>query len=251
MVSEKSRFSLALQSGKKCLAVLIDPDQTKESVLNIIQLCNEYLVDFMFVGGSLITEGNLSETVSLIKQHFHGPVILFPGNELMLDDKADGLLLLSLISGRNPEYLIGKHVVAAPKLAKSKLEIVSTAYMLIDGGKETSVSYISNTKPIPSDKPDIAAATALAGKYIGMSCVYLDAGSGAQTAVSEKMVSKVKETTQLPLIIGGGIRKAETAHKLYSAGANVLVIGNGVEHNPDLIESIIEARNSVSNTVEV
>ncbi len=233
--------------NKRALAVLIDPDQPKTSVVNIAQQCQIYGVDFIFVGGSLVTNGILADCIQNIKQNCNIPIYIFPGNEFMIDEQADGLLFLSLLSGRNPEYLIGKQVVAAPQLAASNLDIVPTAYLLIDGGKETSVSYISNTKPIPADKPDIAAATAMAGKLMGMQCVYLDAGSGALNAVSPQIINKVSKTN-LPLIVGGGIRNAQTAKAMYEAGADVLVIGNGVEESTLLIESIslVKAKNTLA-----
>lgn len=234
--------------NKRALAVLIDPDQPKTSVVNIAQLCEKNGVDFIFVGGSLVTSGILSECIKNIKQNCNIPVYIFPGNEFMIDEQADGILFLSLLSGRNPEYLIGKQVVAAPQLAASGLDIVPTAYLLIDGGRETSVSYISNTKPIPADKPDIALATALAGKLMGMQCVYMDAGSGALNAISSQIINKVSKTN-LPLIVGGGIRNAQTAKAMYAAGADVLVIGNGVEESTSLIETISMVK--VENTLAV
>ena len=235
---------------KKALAVLIDPDQATESVLNIVHHCKRNSIDYIFVGGSLVTSGVLSQTLSIIKDNFDGTVYIFPGNEFMVDEQADGILFLSLLSGRNPEYLIGKQVVAAPGLASSSLDIVPTAYLLIDGGKETSVSYISNTNPIPADKADIAVATALAGKMMGMQCLYMDAGSGAINCVPPKMIAAVKKHTQLPLIIGGGIRTAEAARAAYIAGADIIVIGNGAEDDRSIIQSIAIARNAVGNSVE-
>lgn len=239
------------KSFKKGLAVLIDPDQSLSSVQNIAQICEAQKVDYIFVGGSIITEGELNATIKTIKSNFSGLIYIFPGNELMIDDAADGILLLSLISSRNPEFLIGKHVVAAPKLAKSQLDIVSTAYVLIDGGRETSVSYISNSKPIPADKINIALATALAGQLIGMKCVYMDAGSGAKNNIPKEMISKISKNINVPLIIGGGIRNENTALDLYKNGADILVIGNGVEDNHSLIESISKVKNSCSDLVEV
>jgi putative glycerol-1-phosphate prenyltransferase len=236
---------------KKGLAVLIDPDQPSDSVLNIVQLCKSHLIDFIFVGGSLVTSGVLSKTLQIIKSHFDGPVYIFPGNEFMIDEQADGILFLSLLSGRNPEYLIGKQIVAAPSLAKSNMDIVPTAYLLIDGGRETSVSYISNTKPIPADKPDIASATALAGKLMGMQCIYMDAGSGALHCISSKMIAQVKKQVHLPLIIGGGIRNAEAALNAYKAGADIIVIGNGAEDDKSLIQTIANVRNTIGSSVEV
>jgi phosphoglycerol geranylgeranyltransferase len=236
---------------KKALAVLIDPDQPTESVAKIAQQCAQQQVDFIFVGGSIVTAGVMTETILEIKRNCHCSIYIFPGNEFMIDEQADGILFLSLLSGRNPEYLIGKQVVSAPVLAASDLDIVPTAYLLIDGGKETSVSYISNTKPIPADKPDIAMATALAGKLMGMQCVYMDAGSGALQHISTKMVNRVKQQVKLPLIIGGGIRSAETARDLYKAGADILVIGNGVEQSESLIATISDVKNGIGQKVEV
>lgn len=236
---------------KKALAVLIDPDQAIESVSKIAQQCELHGVDFIFVGGSIVTAGVLSQTIAEIKQNCSCRIYIFPGNEFMIDEGADGILFLSLLSGRNPEYLIGKQVVSAPVLAASSLDVVPTAYLLVDGGRETSVSYISNTKPIPADKPDIAMATALAGKLLGMQCIYMDAGSGALQSISPKMVNRVKQQVKLPLIIGGGIRNAETARDLYKAGADILVIGNGVEQSESLIKLISEVKNTVGLKIGV
>jgi putative glycerol-1-phosphate prenyltransferase len=232
--------------GKKALAVLIDPDQTEENVLNIAHLCQSNSIEFVLVGGSLTTAGILSETIKNIQKNYFGKIYIFPGNEFMIDNNADGILFLSLLSGRNPEYLIGKHLIAAPILAASNLEVIPTAYLLIDGGKETSVSYISNTKPIPSDKPDIAMATALAGKMLGMQCVYMDAGSGALNPIPEKMISLVIKSVDLPLIIGGGIKDIDAAAKVYNAGADIIVIGNGAEDDKSIIGQIASVRDSLS-----
>ena len=236
--------------GKKSLAVLIDPDQTEQSVLNIAHLCQANSIDFVFVGGSLTTAGVLSEAIKNIKKNYFGKIYIFPGNEFMIDNNADGILFLSLLSGRNPEYLIGKQLVAAPILAASNLEVIPTAYLLIDGGKETSVSYVSNTKPIPADKPDIAMATALAGKMLGMHCIYLDAGSGALNPIPAKMISSVVKSVDLPLIVGGGIRNIESATNAYSAGADLIVIGNGAEDDRSIIEQIAAVRDSFSFKIE-
>ncbi len=236
--------------GKKSLAVLIDPDQTEQSVLNIAHLCQANSIDFVFVGGSLTTAGVLSEAIKNIKKNYFGKIYIFPGNEFMIDNKADGILFLSLLSGRNPEYLIGKQLVAAPIIAASNLEVIPTAYLLIDGGKETSVSYVSNTKPIPADKPDIAMATALAGKMLGMHCIYLDAGSGALNPIPAKMISSVVKSVNLPLIVGGGIRNIESATNAYSAGADLIVIGNGAEDDRSIIEQIAAVRDSFSVKIE-
>lgn len=192
-------------------------------------------VDYFFIGGSLILNNELDRCVRHIKAHSKVPIILFPGNTYQLSKSADGILLLSLISGRNPELLIGKQVIAAPYLKQSKLEILSTGYMLIDGGKPTAVSYISNTQPIPADKPDIAVCTAMAGEMLGLKMLYMDAGSGARQPVSNAMIEQVSKNTDIPLIVGGGIRTTEQVADKLAAGADMIVVGNAIEKDPDLL----------------
>ncbi len=242
---------LLKENFSKFLAVLIDPDVDYLKLLEILEKCVMNKIDFIFIGGSIINHGNFENTIKTIKEKSNIPVYIFPGNEMMISKHADGILFLSLLSGRNPEYLIGKHVIAAPSLVQSGIDIVSTAYILIDGGRETSVSYISNTKPIPSDKIGIAVSTALAGKLMGMSIVYADAGSGSVKTVSKEMVKAIKENCKMPLIIGGGIRDYNTALDLYKNGANMLVIGNGTEENDQLIEEISKAKLAVSESVNI
>jgi putative glycerol-1-phosphate prenyltransferase len=161
--------------------------------------------------------------------------LIFPGNVIQISDKADGILFLSLISGRNPEYLIGQHVISAPTLKRSGIEVIPTAYILIENGKTTSVEYISNTVPIPADKPEIVVATALAGEMLGMKLIYLEAGSGAAKSVALGIISEVRKNTNLPILVGGGIRNAEDASKIFASGADLIVIGSAVEENPDII----------------
>lgn len=223
--------------GSKKIAVLIDPDKHTESSLSkIADKSQKDGADFFLVGGSLLFS-TIDETVIRIKQYSDLPVLLFPGNVLQITDKADGILLLSLISGRNPELLIGNHVIAAPLLKKSNLEIIPTGYMLIDGGNTTSVEYMSNTKPIPADKADIAVATALAGELTGLKTIYLEAGSGANQPINENMIQKVKNNIQIPIIVGGGIRDIKILSGICSAGADVIVIGTAFEKNPELLKS--------------
>jgi phosphoglycerol geranylgeranyltransferase len=230
------------RSGKKSIAVLIDPDKVEDSsrILPLINLCNENCVDFFFVGGSLITTTNLSEVVRKIKQHVNIPVVLFPGNSMQVEPTADALLFLSLISGRNPELLIGQHVVAAPIIRNTKLEVIPTGYLLINSGKITSVAYISNTMPIPEDKYSLAACTAMAGEMLGLKCIYLDAGSGAEREISAKMIASVKKAVNVPLIVGGGINTPQKAFNALQAGADLIVIGNALEKNPELLTEISE-----------
>ena len=197
--------------------------------------CNDHQIDYIFAGGSLITNGSLHQTIALLKQFTAIPVILFPGSHEQIDKTADGILLLSLISGRNPEYLIGQHVTAAPKLKQSSLEILPTGYILVESGNTTTVQYISNTQPVPMNKPEIAACTALAGEQLGLKLIFADAGSGAHYPVSPAMIRMIREQISIPLITGGGIRTAEQAFESAHAGADLIVIGNAVEKNPELI----------------
>lgn len=227
------------QQGKKLFAVLIDPDKFEST--EVIALCDSAHVDFILVGGSIITNGNFEQCIQTIKKHTKIPVLIFPGNNLQISKNADGILLLSLISGRNADMLIGSHVLAAPKLKSSKLEIVSTGYMLIESGKQTAASYMSNTNPIPADKDDIAMATAMAGEMLGMKLIYLDAGSGAINSVSKTMIHKVSSNTKIPLIVGGGINTPEKALLACRSGADIVVVGNAIEKDPTLIQDISNA----------
>jgi putative glycerol-1-phosphate prenyltransferase len=229
-------FDKILNTTKKQIAVLIDPDkQSDEETIKIAKIAEEANVDFFLVGGSLMSEkpGN---TIKLIKKNTKKPVYIFPGSVFQLSDEADGIFLLSLISGRNADFLIGNQVIAAPFLKKSKLEIIPVGYIIVETGKMTSVEYMSNTKPIPYDKKDIASATAIAGELIGQKLIYLEAGSGALKTVSEEMIMSVKENIEIPLIVGGGIRNEENLRKVCSAGADIVVVGTAFEEDKSLIE---------------
>ncbi len=238
-----------IKSGKKSFAVLLDPDKLDEKTLgNRIADINSFSVDYVFVGGSLISSQNMDYVLSELKEQTTVPKILFPGNGLHINTKADGILLLSLISGRNAEFLIGQHVISAPFLKGSGLDILPTGYILVDGGKQTTVSYISNTTPVPADKPDVAVATALAGEMLGLKYMYLDAGSGAKNHVSLEMVSAVKRNISCPLIVGGGIRTAGLVSELLSAGADVVVVGNAIEESPNFLREVAEVVKSYNLT---
>ena len=241
------------KSGRKSFAVLIDPDKIADpqQCIRLANLCVENKVDYFFVGGSLITNDNLNSIIQILKSYSDIPVILFPGNTMQIDISADAILFLSLISGRNPELLIGQHVLAAPFLKKSNLEILSTGYMLIDSGKSTTVSYMSNSTPIPSDKPTVAACTAMAGEMLGMKLIYMDAGSGAQNPVPVKMISVVRKSINAPLIIGGGIRSAEHAKNALNAGADMLVVGNGIEKNLNLLIEVSDTIHEYNDTLNI
>jgi phosphoglycerol geranylgeranyltransferase len=233
--------------AKKYFAVLIDPDKADETLLaNIIKKAIENEVDLFLVGGSLILSDNFSKVIAFLKLKSTIPVLIFPGNNLQIDAKADGILLLSLISGRNPEFLIGQHVIAAPRLKASKLEIFPTGYILIEGGSTTSVQYMSGTIPIPANKPEIALATALAGEQLGLKSIYLDAGSGASTAVNHEIIKQIKATIGIPLFVGGGVDNANKAEQIWKAGADVLVVGNAIEQNTNLISQISEVKNRIN-----
>jgi putative glycerol-1-phosphate prenyltransferase len=232
-------FTSCRKNFDKKFAVLIDPDRSKLTNLDrIIGLAQENEVDYLFVGGSLVLENKLKETLQFIKSQCDIPLILFPGDITQINDQADALLLLSLISGRNPEYLIGKHVLAAPSLKRSSLEVIPTGYILVDGGVENTVSYISNTKPIPRLKNEIAVCTATAGELLGLKTIYLDAGSGAKVPVSTDMIKEVRKAVDLPLIVGGGIRTPQKVLANMEAGADVIVVGNAIENSPSFLSEI-------------
>lgn len=235
----QAKIESARAEGKKLLAVLIDPDKVKdqEQLKQFIGMCEYARVDLFFVGGSLLLKDSLDQCITAIRSISKAPVVLFPGSVQQVTGKADGILLLSLISGRNPELLIGQHVLAAPHLKKSGLEILPTGYILIDCGRATTVSYISNTQPIPYDKPEIAACTALAGEMLGLKLIYLDGGSGAQKPISTECIELVRNETQLPIITGGGIRSLADAEKAWKAGSDVVVIGTAFEKDPELVAS--------------
>lgn len=237
--------------NRKQIAVLIDPDKAAQGHLErLLQLSLQAKVDLFFVGGSLITRDALDDCLDFLKLNGDIPTVIFPGSVLQVSAHADAILLLSLISGRNPELLIGQHVIAAPYLRESGLEIISTGYMLIDGGAPTTVSYISNTTPIPANKTDIAACTAIAGEMLGFKILYLDAGSGAQQPISEAMIAAVSQTTQVPLIVGGGIRTPEKAFANVQAGADVVVVGNILEKEPQLLLEMAAAVHSWNKSLQ-
>ena len=227
---------------QKSFAVLIDPDGVSVQTIDpLIHLSVEAGVDYFFIGGSLVTTQHLDDVINRIKQLCTIPVVLFPGSPSQVSKEADALLLLSLISGRNSDMLIGQHVVSAPMLKASGLEIVPTGYIVIDGGVPTSVSYMSNSSPIPNDKNNIAVCTAMAGEMLGLKVIYMDAGSGAQQSITCEMIKAVATHIQIPLIVGGGIKTPEAAQAACKAGADIIVVGNAIEKNPQLILRIAEA----------
>lgn len=238
--------------GKKSLALLVDPDDLNEGgMMAIVNAAIENKVDYFLVGGSLITSNNLESVVDSIKAFSSIPCILFPGNAIQIHPEADAILFLSLISGRNPELLIGQHVVAAPVLKRSNLEIIPTGYMLIHSGRPTSVSYMSNTQPIPNDKPSLAISTAMAGEMLGLKCIYMDAGSGALDPVSAKVIKSVKRNIEIPLIVGGGINSKRKAQDALEAGADMIVIGNGAQKNLSLLAEVSDVIQYLNEALNV
>ena len=230
-IMDSTIYQSLFTGNKKIFALLIDPEKLNaEQVEKTATAASRAGVDVILVGGSLVSHP-IDDTLAIIKRVCQLPVLLFPGNLLQLSTRADGILLLSLISGRNPEYLIGNHVLASQYLKRSGLEIIPTGYILVDGHTLTSVEYMSNTRPIPSEKPGIVVATALAGEQLGLKLIYLEAGSGASERIRENTITGVRENITIPLIIGGGIRTPDDIRLLYRAGADGVVVGTAVEED--------------------
>ena len=235
------------KENKKNIAVLIDPDRMRlEKIEAVIAASIDAGVDYFFVGGSLVLEDKMDFCLHAIRKSCNIPTILFPGSPQQINEKADAILLLSLISGRNPDLLIGQHVLSAPALKRSSLEVISTGYMLVDGGKPTTASYISNTLPIPADKDEIAYCTALAGELLGLKVFFLDGGSGSKRPVPTSMIELVSKGIESPLIVGGGMRTPADVLLNSKAGADLVVVGNAVEKNPNLIMEMASAVHSLS-----
>lgn len=229
-----------IQKPGKKIVVLIDPDKTNDLAINrTILLAEKAKVDFFLIGGSLVSE-NPDYFIQKLKKNSNIPVVLFPGSLLQYSPTADAILFLSLISGRNPELLIGNHVTVAPFLKKSNMEVLPTGYMLIGTGKSTSVEYVSNTFPIPADKADVAAATAIAGELLGLKLIYMEAGSGAKNPVPTDMIKHVKQNINIPLIIGGGLKKESQVENACKSGADIIVVGNALEKENNKILNMAE-----------
>lgn len=236
------KITQAKADNRKLLAVLIDPDTPTDGQLEaIVEQVNAAQADLIFVGGSLLVKDALDNCIEKIKAKTSIPTILFPGSVLQISEKADAILFLSLISGRNPDLLIGSQVIAAPYIKQSGLEVLPTGYMLIDSGRPTTASYMSGTNPIPHNKSEIAACTAMAGEMLGLGLIYMDGGSGAYKPIDPHMVAAVRKHVEAPIIIGGGIKDAQTAKEICDAGADVIVVGNATEHNPLIISQIAKA----------
>jgi phosphoglycerol geranylgeranyltransferase len=231
--------------GNKSVALLLDPDKVPaQGLRNILNIATGCKTDYIFAGGS-ITFSSIDILIESIRASCSIPIVLFPGNLLQLSLKADAILLLSLISGRNPELLIGNHVIAAPYLRSVKEKLISVGYILVGCGKKTSVEYISQTEAIPADKSDLVVATALAGEMLGFHMVYLEAGSGASNPVPPAIIRAVKESVSVPLAVGGGLKSSEDVSNAFNAGANLVILGNGCEKNPGLLEKACQVRDNL------
>jgi phosphoglycerol geranylgeranyltransferase len=229
----------------KSIALLLDPDKAKNDALKgILQVAVKSKVDYILAGGSL-TFSSIDYLIDSVREHCKIPVVLFPGNLLQLSNKADYILLLSLISGRNPELLIGNHVIAAPFLMDVREKLISVGYILISCGSKTSVEYISQTEAIPSDKPEIVVATALAGEMLGLSLIYLEAGSGASGPIPPNIIEAVRRNISVPLAIGGGIRNKNEIEDIFKAGADLIILGNGCEKKPELLSDACSVRDKI------
>ncbi|REG89677.1 geranylgeranylglyceryl/heptaprenylglyceryl phosphate synthase [Winogradskyella sediminis] len=225
--------------GEKLLAVLIDPDKMKlNNISDFITKVHQSIATHIFVGGSEVDEGLTETLVIALKKHTSLPIVLFPGDVIQITDKADGILFLSLISGRNPDYLIGKQVEAVSKLAKTDLEVIPTGYILIENGRETAVERVSKTKPIERKNINIIKDTAKAGELLGLKLIYLEAGSGATHAISSHIISEVKQLLRIPLIVGGGIRSKAEMESAYDAGADLVVIGTAFEEDESFFNEL-------------
>lgn len=233
-------YNLLSKPGKK-LVLLIDPDKySVHTLIATLYAAEESKLSLIMVGGSLVND-RIDSTLEIIRQHTNIPIVLFPGSLLQLSNEVDAVLLLTLISGRNPDYLIGNHVLAAPFLKKSGLEVIPTGYILIGEDNGSAVEYISNTKPIPSDKYELVVATALAGEFMGNKLIYLEAGSGANVPAHTELIREVKRNISLPLIVGGGICKPEQVYEISRAGADIIVVGNAIENNIDILVPMVRA----------
>jgi len=235
-------FTKLFSGEKKVFALLIDPEKQSESSLRqTIEAASQSVADMILVGGSL-TSFPIDDTILSIKTATRKPVVLFPGNLLQLSVHADGILLMSLISGRNPEYLIGNHVMASLYIKRSGLEVIPTGYILTGGSSFSSVEYMSNTRPIPHDKTDIIVSTALAGEQLGMKLIYLEAGSGSNGTVSTDAISRVTGEIGIPLMAGGGIKTPEDVRRLYQAGAKAVVVGTAIEQDFRVLRSLVAVK---------
>jgi phosphoglycerol geranylgeranyltransferase len=229
-------------TNDKCIGLLLDPDNARgDSLRNILKIAQECETDYILAGGSL-TFSSIDSLIDEIRSLCAIPVVLFPGNLLQLSRKPDKIMVLSLISGRNPELLIGNLVTAAPYLKPVRDKLISVGYILINCGNRTSVEYISQTEAIPSGKSDIAVATAMAGEMLGLGMIYLEAGSGAERHVPLNIIKAVRDNISVPLMVGGGITNITEIENIFASGADTIILGNGCEKNPELLKDACRVR---------
>jgi putative glycerol-1-phosphate prenyltransferase len=240
MYKNKRNIWSKMNSGAQHISVLLDPEKIvlDADFLSHLKAIENAGISFLFVGGSTVTHTQQKSCISFLKANTSIPLVIFPGSPEQIVDDADALLLLNLISGRNPDFLIGHHVSAAPRLQHADLEIIPTAYVLVDGGRETAVQRVSQTSPIPRNDYDLLLNTSLAGAMMGNQLIYLDAGSGAEESVPVDWITKLRSEIDIPMIVGGGIRDSESIAQYFAAGANLIVVGNHVESNPEFLEEI-------------
>ncbi|MCL4145271.1 UNVERIFIED_CONTAM: hypothetical protein GTU68_014879 [Idotea baltica] len=239
MISVYKNIQASISKKEKLLAVLIDPDKFSiENTSAFISKVNSSVITHIFVGGSMVEEHATDILIEQIKKFTRLPIVLFPGDITQITNKADAILFLSLISGQNPEYLIGKHVQAVSKLREINLEVIPTGYILVESGKETAVEKVTQTKPLPRKNIQAIVDTAKAGELLGLKLVYLEAGSGAKESLSKEIIASVKVELQIPLIVGGGIRSKIQLEHAYSAGADLVVIGNVFEEDESFFEDL-------------
>lgn len=234
------------QKGLKSLAVLIDPDKIG-AVQQLLDVCMHQPPDLFLVGSSFKGDDSIVACLRTVRERMNVPVVLFPGNMNQVVPEADALLLLSVLSSRNADLLIGRHVEASYKIKQSGLEVIPTGYLLIESGKLTTVHYMSQSIPLPNNKPELAVATALAGVQLGMQCIYLEAGSGAENSVPASIIHAVSKNVDTLLFTGGGIITAHQMNDCYTAGTDVVVIGNALESNPGLFSELAAARDGFNN----
>ncbi len=243
----EQRIYEAWRNGQPLLAWLIDPDRFSVAMEQTLQrAARERWVDLILLGGSLLHHGEADEVARRVRACADVPLVLFPGSSFQLSKRADAVLFLVLLSGRNPEYLVGKQLEAAPFIERHRLETIPTAYLLVEGGRLSSAQYVSGTIPLPADRPQLAATTALTGRYMGQRVVYLDAGSGAQTPVPPSVIEAVHRRARLPLIVGGGIRTSDQARTAWNAGATVVTVGNRLEEQPDFLQELARVRTTLT-----
>jgi phosphoglycerol geranylgeranyltransferase len=235
--------------AEKSVALLLDPDKSPgDQPEKVLKIAADSKVNYILAGGSL-TFNSIDNLIVTIRKFCNIPVVLFPGNLLQLSRNADAILLLSLISGRNPEYLIGNHVTAAPYLRDVREKLISVGYILVGSGKKTSVEYISQTEAIPPDKPEIVVATALAGEMLGLHMIYLEAGSGAENPVPYEIINSVRKNITIPVAVGGGLKTKDQITSAFEAGANLVILGNSCEENPRLLADACKIRDSFRKTM--